>query len=75
MRNTTDRALTGLELRGAILDARGTPISERAIVVLPTRQTALEPGESISVRILLEGIRPETERSGLLMEVTGLRFD
>jgi hypothetical protein len=43
--------------------------------VVPTRQTRLEPGESISVRILLEGISPETERAGLLMEVTGLRVD
>jgi hypothetical protein len=75
VRNTTDRTLSGLEVRGAILDAQGTPIGERTVVVVPTRQTALEPGETISVRILLEGISPETERAGLLMEVTGLRFD
>jgi hypothetical protein len=75
VRNTTDRALSGLEMRGAILDAQRTPIGERTVVVVPTRQTALEPGESISVRILLEGIHPETERAGLVMEVTGLSFD
>lgn len=75
VRNTTDRTLSGLEVRGAILDAQRTPVGERTVVVVPTRQTALEPGESISVRILLEGICPETERAGLLMEVTGLRFD
>ena len=75
VRNTTDRTLSGLELRGAILDAQRRPVGERMVVVVPMRQTALEPGESISVRIPLEGISPETERAGLLMEVTGLRFD
>ena len=75
VRNTTDRTLSGLEVRGAILDAQGTPIGERTVVVVPTSQTALEPGETISVRILLEGIRTETERADLLMEVTGLRFN
>jgi hypothetical protein len=75
VRNTTERAVSGLEIRGAVLDAQRTPIGERTVVVVPTRQTALEPGESISVRILLEGISPEAERAGLLMEVTGLRFD
>jgi hypothetical protein len=75
VRNTTDRTLSGLEVRGAVLDEQRTPIGERTLVVVPTRQTALEPGESISVRILLEGIRPEAKRDGLLMEVTGLRFD
>lgn len=75
VRNTTDRTLNGLEVRGAVLDEKRRPIGERTVVVVPTRQTALEPGEAISVRILLEGIRPETERAALLLEVTGLRFD
>jgi hypothetical protein len=75
VRNTTARTLSGLELRGAILDAQRIPAGERTVVVVPTRQTALEPGESISVRILLESMSPETERAGLLMEITGLRFD
>jgi hypothetical protein len=75
VRNTTDRTLSGLEVRGALLDAQRTPIGERTVVVVPTKQTALEPGESISMRILLEGISPETERAGLLMEITGLNFD
>lgn len=75
LRNTTDRTLSGLEVRGAVLDAQGSPAGERTVAVVPAKQTALEPGETISVRILLEGIRPEVERAGLLMEVTGLSFD
>jgi hypothetical protein len=75
VRNATDRTLSGLEMRGTVLDTQDTPVGERTVVIVPARQTALEPGEAIRVRILLEGIRPEAERAGLLMEVTGLRFD
>lgn len=78
VRNTTGRTVTGLELRGVILDAMSSPVRERTVVVVPTRQSALEPGEAINVSILLEGINPEAERSVPVMpviEVTGVRFD
>ena len=75
VRNNTDRALSGLEMRGAVLGAQGSALRERTVVVVPARQTALEPGEAIGVRILLEGISPEAERAGALMEVSSVRFD
>lgn len=77
VRNTTGRTVTGLELRGAVLDAQSTPLKARTVVVVPTRQTALEPGEAINVSIQLEGVHPEAERSVPvmpLMEVTGVRL-
>ncbi|MDQ3803428.1 MAG: hypothetical protein M3416_06305 [Acidobacteriota bacterium] len=75
LRNTTGRTVTGLEVRGAVLDARMAPLGERTAIVVPTGQTAIEPGEAIGVRLLLEGIRPEAERAGALMEITAVRFD
>ncbi len=75
VRNTTGRTVTGLELRGVILEATSSPVRERTVVVVPNRQSALEPGEAINVSILLEGVSPEAERAAHLMEVTGLRFD
>ena len=75
VRNTTGRTVTGLELRGAILDAQSAPLRERTVVVVPTKQTALEPGEAINVSILLEGVQSEAERSVPLIEVTAVRFD
>jgi hypothetical protein len=75
VRNTTGRTVTGLELRGAMLDATNSPLRERTEVVVPTRQSALEPGETINVSLLLEGIRPEAEVPVPLVEVTGVRFD
>jgi hypothetical protein len=75
VRNTTGRTVSGLEMRGMVLDAQSSPLRERTVVVIPARQTALEPDEAINVRILLEGISPDSERAGVLMEVTGVHFD
>jgi hypothetical protein len=75
VRNETGRTVTGLELRGVVLDARSTPLRECTVVVVPVRQAALEPGEAINVSILLEGVSPEAGSESHLMEVTGLRFD
>ena len=75
VRNATGRTVTGLELRGVILDELSTTLWERTVVVVPARQAALEPGEAINVSILLEGVSPEAERAAHVMEVTGFRFD
>lgn len=75
VRNATGRTVTGLELRGVILDALSTPLRERTVVVVPVRQAALEPGEAINVSILLEGVSPEAGRAAHVMEVAGVRFD
>jgi hypothetical protein len=75
VRNNTGRTIHGLEMRGAVFDAQNAVLRERTVVVIPARQTALEPEEAISVRILLEGLNPEAERAGGLMEVTGVQVD
>jgi hypothetical protein len=75
VRNNTDRTLSGLEMRGRVVDAQKSVVRERTVMVIPARQTALEPGEAIGVRILLQGIRPEAGRAGVLIEVTAVRFD
>ena len=75
VRNTTDRTLSGLEMRGLIVEVQMSVVRERSVVVIPSRQTALEPGEAIRVHILLDDVRPDDSRSGVLMEVTAIRID
>jgi hypothetical protein len=75
VRNATGRTVRGLEMRGTVLDAQSSPLRERTVVIIPARQTALEPDEAINVRILLEGVSPDSQRAGLLMEVTGVHLD
>jgi hypothetical protein len=75
VKNNTGRTISGLEMRGAILDGQNSTVRERTIMIIPARQTVLEPGEAISVRVLLEGISKDSERAHPAMEVTGVRFD
>lgn len=75
VRNNTGRTISGLEMRGAIVDAQNSTVRERTVMVIPSRQTSLEPGEEIGVRVLLEGIGKDSERAEMVLEVTGVRFD
>jgi hypothetical protein len=72
--NNTGRTINGLEIRGALLDRNEATVRERTVVVIPSRQTALEPNEVITVRILLENIDKESDRARLRLEVTALSF-
>ncbi len=73
--NNMGQTVRGLELRGAVRDPAGNPIRERTVVVIPTQQSALEPDERISVRILIENINPEAERTAVEVDVTAVRLD
>jgi len=74
VRNNTGRTISGLELRGAILDSNNSSVRERIVLVIPQRQTILESGEAINTRILLDGIHKDSDRAHLVLEVTALRF-
>ena len=75
VRNNTGRSISGLELRGAILDRKNSRVRERTVVVIPKRQKILESGEAINTRILLDGIDKGSDRAHLVLEVTAIRFD
>ena len=75
VRNNTGRSISGLELRGAILDRKNSTLRERTVVVIPKRQKILESGEAINTRILLDGIDKDSDRAHLVLEVTAIRFD
>ena len=40
-------------------------------MVIPARQTALEPGEAIGVRVLLESISKDSERADMGWKLQG----
>jgi hypothetical protein len=75
VRNETGRTISGLEMRGAILDTENSIVRERTVAVIPLQQTALENNEAINVRILLEGIDRDSDRASAELEVTGITFE
>lgn len=75
VRNNKGRNISGLELRGTILDSKNSRVRERTVVIIPRRQKILESGEAINTRILLESIDKDSDRAHLVMEVSAIRFD
>jgi len=72
VRNFTGRTLTGLEIKGSVVNRQGQPVRERTMVVIPTQQQPeLEPNRTMTVFIQLEGMTDADERANIKMEVTG----
>ncbi|HEU4794747.1 MAG TPA: hypothetical protein VFT02_03895 [Pyrinomonadaceae bacterium] len=75
VRNETGRTISGLEMRGAILDTADSTLRERTVAVIPVQQAILEINEAINVRILLEGFDRDSDRAHTVLEVTGITFE
>jgi hypothetical protein len=74
-RNFTGRTLTGLEIKGSVIDHQGKPVKERTVVVLPNeRQTELGPNKTMLVQVTLEGLTEKDDRANIKMEVTGFKL-
>jgi len=75
VRNLTGRTITGLEIRGVVVDHQNQPVKERTIVVIPNRQQAeLEPNKTVFASVLLERMTDEDDRANIKMEVAGVTF-
>ena len=74
-RNFTGRPLSGLEIKGIVVDHQGKPVKEHTVIVLPNnQQTELEPNRTMPVQVRLEGMTDKDDRANIKMEVTGFKF-
>ena len=77
VRNFTGRTISGLEMRGAVVDLEGKPIKERYVIVVPNAPknfTELENNRTLPVSITIEGFSKSDVRANIQMEVTGVKF-
>ena len=74
VRNLTGKTLNGLEVRAAVVDHQGKSVKERTVVVVPTRQSELEPNKTMRVQVMLEGMSDTDDRANIKMEVTGFKI-
>lgn len=74
-RNFTGRTLSGLEIKGSVVNRQGQAIREQIIIAVPSPQTPeLEPNRTMFVQVRLDGMTDADERSNIKMEVTGFKF-
>jgi hypothetical protein len=71
VRNFTGHTITGLEIRAAVVDHVGKPVKERTMVVIPGRQSELDPNKTLKASVLIEGFTDNDDRANIKMEVTG----
>lgn len=74
IRNFTGRTLTGLELRGVVLDPQGKVIKERTVIAIPARQPELENNKTLKVPFTIEGFKKDDTRANVKVEVTAVKF-
>lgn len=74
VRNFTGRTLTGLEVKGMVVDHQGQPIKQRTVVVIPAKQAELEPNRAMLIQVRLEGMTDKDDRANIKVEVTGFKF-
>ncbi|MFN2516346.1 MAG: hypothetical protein ABR556_09030 [Pyrinomonadaceae bacterium] len=74
VRNFTGHTLGGLEIRGTVVDHQGKAVNQRTVVVIPGRQSELEPNKTMPVQLMLEGMTDSDDRANIKMEVTGFKF-
>ena len=70
-RNFTGKTITGLEIRASVVDHDGKPVKQRSLVMIPGRQTELDPNKTMRVAIVLDGFTDEDDRANIKMEVSG----
>ena len=71
VRNLTGRTITGLEIKGVVVDHDGRPVKERTLVVIPGRQNELEPNKTMKAFVNLEGFKDSDDRANIKMDLTG----
>jgi hypothetical protein len=71
VRNFTGRTITGLEVNAAVVDHDGKPVKERTVVVIPGRQSELEPNKTMKVSVMLEGFTENDDRANIKLDVVG----
>jgi hypothetical protein len=75
VRNFTGKTLSGLEIKGMVVDHQAQSVREHTVVVLPNnQQTELEPNRTMAVQVRLEGMTDKDDRANIKMEVTGFKF-
>jgi hypothetical protein len=74
-RNFTGRTLSGLEIKGIVVDHQGKSVKEHIVLVLPNNQLGeLEPNRTMPVNVRLDGMTDKDDRANIKMEVVGFKF-
>jgi hypothetical protein len=74
VRNLTGKTITGLEVKGSVLDYEKKPIKEKTLIFVPSeRAQELPPNKTMQVQMMLDGMKDTDPRANIAMEVVGIK--
>ena len=78
VRNFSGKTLSGLEIRGTVVDPQNQPIKQRTVIVIPSPVPGglaeLPPNKTLEARVVLDGMTESDVRANIRMEIIGFRF-
>ena len=78
VRNLTGKTLSGVEIRGAVVDHQNQPVKQRTIVIIPSLvpggPVELAANKTVVARVVLDGMTETDDRANIKMEITAFKF-
>ena len=72
--NKGDKMINGLELNVAVVDSFNQVLKEKRLLVVPTKQPQLAPGDTINVHLEIGGFDKKDDRANIRWKVTAIRL-
>jgi hypothetical protein len=73
IRNKGDRVINGLEVNCAVITQFNEVLKEKRVLVVPTKQELLEPGQTITINTQIDGFDKDDDRANIRWKVTAIR--
>jgi len=73
VKNKGDKTIDGLEVNVAVVDQFNQVLKEKRVLVVPTQQALLAPGEAIPITLTIDGFDKNDDRANIRWKVTAIR--
>ena len=73
VKNRGKKLINGLEVNVSVIDRFSDVVKEKRVLVVPTQQPELGPGETIPITLSIEGFKKEDDRANIRWVVSAVR--
>ncbi|HYP25124.1 MAG TPA: hypothetical protein VE262_00260 [Blastocatellia bacterium] len=74
VRNTGDKVVTGLQVRGTAIGLNDEVLRQRTLTVIPGQRRVLDPNGVAEIDLFIEPIPDPTQVKDMTLEITGLKL-
>ena len=74
IRNKGAKTINGLEVTVSVVDIQNKIVKEKKTMVVPNQSPTIQPNETISVFVPMDGFTKEDDRANIRWKVSAIRF-